>query len=312
MTWTSTQQENLLTLIRRRGERIALAQQLATLTKTIEQQRTQQAALYERWSHEQADVDRLERLSWASIYYNLLNRHDEQLTKEQAEAQRARLDYDAINAEVEALTQQLAALQTRLATYADVESAYTQMMQDKKQAVQEQQDTAYQRLADALTTAEQQVTELTEARQAGRQAAHEVDALIRLIGDAHRLGNWDMFTSSSLLSAMKYGKLDDVRDQSQRVGYSVNRFRSELADVHQQLHGEWTFDDGLTRFVDIFFDNVFTDFSVQRRIEKAQTNAQQLQAQLGQALDAVTKQHEKAITDQTQRTHALRTYLEQA
>lgn len=312
MTWTSTQQEILLTLIRRRGERIALEQQLASLDKAIEQQRTQQATLYERWNHEQADVDRLERLSWASIYHKLVNRHDEQLTKEQEEAQRARLDYDAVNAEVEALTQRLMALQQRLATYADVEPAYTQLMQVKKQVVQEQPDTAYQRLTDVLTAAERQVTELTEARQAGRQAAHEVEALIQLIEEAHRLGNWDMFLSSALLSAMKYGKLDDVRDQSQRVGYCVNRFRSELADVHGQLQAEWTFDDGLTRFVDIFFDNVFTDLSVQRRIESAQANAQQLQEQISQALSSIASQYETAIAEQTQRTQALRTYLEQA
>ncbi|MEZ0612200.1 hypothetical protein ACAW74_27065 [Fibrella sp. WM1] len=312
MTWTPTQQETLLTLISRRGERIALEQQLATLTKTIGQQRTQQTARYEQWSNEQADVDRLERLSWASIYYSLLNRHDEQLTKEQAEAQRARLDYDASSAQIDGLTTQLTALQTRLASYADVEPTYEQLMQQKEQVIQSQANTAYRQRVDALTTAQQRLTELTEAQQAGRQAAHEIDALVRLLDEACRLGNWDMFTSSSLLSAMKYGKLDDVRDQSERVGYSVNRFRAELADVHQQLAGEWTFDDGLTRFVDIFFDNVFTDFSVQRRIETAQANAHRLHEQINQALDTVTNHHETAIIDQTQRTHELRTYLEQA
>lgn len=312
MIWTSTQQENLLILIQRRGERLALEQQFASLKKTLDQQRTQQATLRDRWDDEQTDVDRLERLSWATIYYNLLSRHDQQLTKEKEEAQRARLEYEAQSASVEGLAQQVEKLQTNLSTYADVEEAYEMLIRNKEAAIQEQRDLTYEEHATRLTAAQQHLTEVAEAQLAGQETNEEVNQLISLLNEAHSLGNWDMFSNSSLLSAMKYSKLDDVRDQSILVRRSVQRFGSELADVHHQLRGEWTFDNGWTRFVDIFFDNIFTDMAVQRRIEQAQHNADQLYEQVMDMLANLTGQHEQALVEQTRRSHELRSYLEQA
>jgi hypothetical protein len=50
--------------------------------------------------------------------------------------------------------------------------------------------------------------------------------------------------------------------------------RTELADVHDvALTAPNPAIDGLTRFVDVWFDNIFTDLAVRDRIKQAEQNA---------------------------------------
>ena len=313
MTWTPTQQTELLDLIRRRGERDALQQQLNTATTLLHERQQEQQQLSKKVADEQADVDRLERLSWATIYYNLLNRHGEQLTQEQAEAQRARLDYDAITGLVDSLTEQIASVQQRLTAYADVEAAYNERIASKKDYVKAQPGNAYDQYAVALTAAEKHRYELKEAELSGKVALRGTTRLVTLLDEAKSWGNWDIYGGGSTFSSMmKHNKLDEVRDQSERVRKKLQAFQSELGDVHQTMTANWNLDDNWTRFVDIFFDNIFTDTTVQQRIEQAYKKAQHLEFKLIDALRALVKQYEQGVVEHDQRTHDLRTYLEGA
>ncbi|MEZ0483396.1 hypothetical protein [Fibrella aquatica] len=311
MTWTTTQQETLLTLIRSRGEQVVLTQQLNHVNGQLQQQQAHQADLYAQWNAEQVDVDRLGRLSWATIYYDLLNRREEQLTKEQAEARSARIAYDAVTAQVDTLISRVASLKNQLVAYADVETRYEALLREKTESVKAKPGNMYEVYATALQTAEQQIREIHEAQQASQEAAHEVNQLAALLDSAISLGNWDMFAGSTLISMAKYSKLDDVRDQSYRVNQSLQRFNLELADLHMQLRADLQL-DGFTRFADIFFDNIFTDYSVQQRINKAHHQSRMLADRIIYAQRQLDQQLNNALLERDKRTAELRTYLEQA
>ncbi len=258
-----------------------------------------------------ADVDRLGRLSWATVYYNLLDRRGEQLTNEQAEAQAARIAYDAVTAQVEALKSRVDSLTSQLEASADVALRYDTLVREKTEAVKGQPGNRYDVHASALQTTEQQVQEVQEAQQASNNALHEVNRLTSLLDSAISLGNWDMFAGSTLISMVKYNKLDEVRDQSYRVNQSLQRVKSELADIHLQLDAELQF-DGLTRFADIFFDNIFTDFSVQQRINEAHRQSRMLADKITFTQQQLDQQLKAALSDRDNRRAQLQTYLEQA
>ena len=257
-----------------------------------------------------SDVYNLERLSWARLYYDLLNRREVQLAKEQTEAKTARLRYEAEWALGQDLRIRVADLREKLAAYANVDAAYDALIQDKTGVVIARQDDRYQQYVAALSAAEKQLSEVSEARFAGLQAERAVGHLIDLLAEATSLGNWDMFTNSSVMSYLKYNKLDNVRDQSRVVSQSIQWFQSELADIQLDMTADWQV-DGFTRFVDIFFDNIFTDLSVQRRITKAYHDARMLGEHIAHALRQVEAQLANAQAGQEQRVIALRTYLEE-
>lgn len=298
MTWTPEQQQDLLRIIQRRNERDRLRQQQTQTRTELEKLRQQQATLRSQWENERADVDRLNRLSWASVYYALLNRKEEQLSQEEAEAQQAQLRYDAITAALTKRRQQLESQQTQLADYYDVDTDYEQRIGTKRVLLTNSLGNAYQpykqQLA-SLTASNLLMQELQEAHAAGLRALDEVIALNRLLNQARNLGTWDMLGGSTLSSVMKYNKLDAVREQSYRVTHTLQQFRAEYADLNRSFTADWQFDQGTTRFVDIFFDNIFTDAAVQSRIRQAHETAQALGNQLVSAIETLKNQIEQAV-----------------
>lgn len=315
MNWPIAQQEALLDVIRRRNERNQLQKQLERTQTDLATRQQQQAALLNLWQREQADVDRLDRLSWASIYYDLLNTKERQRSQEEAEAQQARLRYDVVSASVEELTQQLTEQQTRLTTYATVDADYDRFIQEKRIALSFSAGyvgSQYQQRLDKLTEQNHQLQELTEAHRAGLQALDEVFRLRKLLEQARNWGTWDMLGGSAFASMVKYQKLDDVRDQSYRVTQRLERFRAEYADLNQAFLTEWKFDHNFTRFVDIFFDNIFTDLSVQSRIRSATQTAQALENQLVNEITKLKAQLEQGVELAKQKSDDLQHFLETA
>ena len=313
MTWTPDQQETLLSLIQQRNERDVLKRQVAATTAELKKQQQEQARLASQWEKEQADVNRLNRLSWASVFYDLIDQKEQRLTKEEAEAQQARLRYDAVTASVAALHQQQQNQQSRLTTYDGIDSAYHQLIDEKQAAMKTSTDAAYepykQQIA-AVTVSNRQVQELQEAHTAGLAALDEVMVLNGLLNQARNLGAWDALGGSTFSSIMKYNKLDEVKEQSNQVSYRLQQFRAEYADLNRQFMADWQFDQGVTRFVDIFFDNIFTDWSVQARIRNAHETAQELERQLVSAVTTLKTEQERVTKEARQEADKLQLLLE--
>jgi hypothetical protein len=72
-------------------------------------------------------------------------------------------------------------------------------------------------------------------------------------------------------SAIKHSRLDEAANAAARADACLLALRTELADVPGvELTAPRLATDGLTRFVDIWFDNIFTDLAVHERIRQAQ------------------------------------------
>ncbi|WP_461131468.1 hypothetical protein [Spirosoma aerophilum] len=313
MNWTTAQQDALLNAIQRRNERDILKNQLVQTQTELEKRQHEQASLLDQWRDEQADVDRLNRLSWASLYHDLLNQKAQQLSKEEAEAQQARLRYDAVCATVNALQQQAEQQKKQLPDFGNVDTTYEQLIENKRKALLASSDAIreqYQQHLTELIHSNHYAQELTEAKHAGIQALQEVRQLGQLLNEAHTWGTWDMLGGSAISSMIKYRKLDEVRDQSQRVAHSLQQFRREYKDINQAFLPDWTFDDNLTRFVDIFFDNIFTDWSVQARINKAREAALTIENQLATAITELQSQLTQSAEQTKQTSEKFQRFVE--
>ena len=315
MAWTTAQQESLLNTIQRRNERAILQNQLVQTNAEVEKRQQEQALLRDQWQQEQADVDRLNRLSWASLYYDLLNRRDQQISQEEAEAQQARLRYEVVAGAVTDLQHQRDSQAKRLAQYATADADYEQLLQAKRTALYGRYDATsetYRNHLATLTQHNQYLQELAEAHRAGLRALDEVMHLRNLLDQSRNWGTLDMLGGSAFSSLVKYRKLDDVQEQSYRVTRSLEQFRVEYADLNQRFMADWNFDNNLTRFVDIFFDNIFTDWSVQSRINNARKTAQDLENRLITTLAVLKSQIEQSVEQTKQQANELQRFLESA
>ena len=75
-----------------------------------------------------------------------------------------------------------------------------------------------------------------------------------------------------LSSIAKHNKINDAEAHFRRVSSLISRFNKELGDI--KFEG-LTFSSTTIAF-DIFFDNIFTDFSVQSKINSSLDNVRSL------------------------------------
>ena len=315
MHWTSAQQEQLLAVISQRTSRDHIRRQLTQSESLAKQLDADLKAQYDSWQREQADVDRLQRLSWASLYYDFLNRKEQQLTKEEAEAQQAHARFDSINATLEATRARCHDLQQQLAPFSTVDAAYDSLIRQKQEAMARRTDETarrYQRQVEETERLDRKQKELVEAEQAGKLLLNDVMRLNKLLAEARSRGNWDLFLDSSLISYAKYQTLDKVRDQTFAVNHRLTLFQQEYADLGRTAPLNQLLTSNTTRFVDIFFDNIFTDWAVQSRIEKAQSAGRTLEDQLIPVIKSIQEEIIQLNARHTEQLAQLSGFLEQA
>lgn len=273
-----------------------LTSRLAALEPRLSEARSEYRRLAEAAATEQADVDRLERMSPSRIWASMRGSLEERLTREEAEAQaaayaaeRARVDLERLRSEAERLIRERDAL-------ARAEDAFDEALTEFSQAVDADADAtldtrslrenARRRLDDR-----QRRREADEALAAGRFALDRLNEARMELGSADSWSAWDTWGGGDIISSMmKHRRLDQATDRLRDASAALEVFSRELGDVHADLPGLTApMVDGLSRGLDIWFDNFFTDLMVRDRIKNAMRRVEESIRSVEDAIDAVER-----------------------
>ena len=113
--------------------------------------------------------------------------------------------------------------------------------------------------------------EIKEAREALLDLQDEIDSVIKGTESASRWGIFDIFADSSLVGFVKRGKIKDINSGLEIIRKKLEIAKKELGDVRMNLDEEIS-DTSYDFFVDIIFDNIFTDLRVNREIKEIREN----------------------------------------
>jgi hypothetical protein len=135
-----------------------------------------------------------------------------------------------------------------------------------------------------------ELREIEEAQAACAGAIGSLRAALDRIGSARSWGTYDTWFGGGLFSSMiKHDRIDDAEVAMREVDAALERLRRELADVG--VDGAAVGDVGvsdLSRSLDVWFDNFFTDLGVQARLRDADERLSEvgrLLVQVSEALD---------------------------
>jgi hypothetical protein len=245
----------------------------------IDEMATQLTALRTRHADELKDVERLEGLSLTRVLASLRGSRDETLERERAEADAARYRVAEAESRLDALRREQSAAQARLDQLAAAPGDYAAALDAKEHHLRQSGDPRRTRLLALAEERGRLTGEIHEAAEALRAAGTATQALSRVretLDSADGWSTFDTFGGGGLLtSAIKHSRLDEAAEEAARADRSLAALRTELADVPgaaltapQLAIGE------LTRFVDVWLDNIFTDLAVQDRINQAQENVE--------------------------------------
>lgn len=231
---------------------------------------------------EQAEADRLETPGLTVFFLRLRGKLEEKRYIEQAEAQAARIKYDAAVRELDEVKSELEAAQHELAALRGCENRYRAVFGEKQAVIRATGGAdaeALLALEEALSAATVREKELTEAVQAGEGALQTVRQILGSLDSAKSWGTWDLVGGGLITDLAKHSHLDDAQDLVERLQAQLRRFRSELSDVQVKCDLQLNV-EGFLRFADFFFDGLLSSWTVLDQISSAREQVLRTQGQI--------------------------------
>jgi hypothetical protein len=115
--------------------------------------------------------------------------------------------------------------------------------------------------------------DISEAIKAGLKALECIDAVIAGLQQAHNWGQWDVSGRNPMSNHLKYSAIDKAKDWAYESNRQLKVFEKELLDVYKQIPEDFQLHiDSFNRFIDVFFDNLITDWIIQQKIYNALNN----------------------------------------
>jgi hypothetical protein len=289
------------------AERLRLIGIREALAPDLEEAEADATKLEATLEDERRDVRRYERGVWAFLY-DLFADREARLTKEQREAVEAEARWRDGAALRDRLREEVASLGTRIDILANADTELATARMKKHEALLASGGPAAQELdgiGTQLGAIGVEAQAVDEALGAGDRAVVALAQLGAVLDSARNWGVADLMTDSFLVSWAKRNKLDEARSLAGAAQAEISVFRRELADVGVSLLTEI---EGLAdhhRFLDTWFDNIFSDFSVQGRINDARTTTESATQHVRQALEglrarraALTARHDTLMKQQ--------------
>ena len=274
------------------AERTRLTQIRDALAPDLAEAETDADKLAATLADEQKDVRRYESGVWAFLYDIFADRKG-RLTKEQHEALAAEARYQEAVTMRDRLREEVASLAARIAALKGAEADLAAARAGKQVLLVAEGGPAAAEL-DALTAAlgaaDAEGRAIDEALEAGARAHTALTQLAETLGSARSWGAADIMTDSLFVSWHKRNKLDEARSLAGVAQAEISVFRRELGDVGASLHAEIGMLADHHRFLDTWFDNIFSDFSVQGRIVNAQETTTAALTAIGESLGRLRDQ----------------------
>ncbi|MGO4600243.1 hypothetical protein [Terrabacter sp. 2RAF25] len=245
-------------------------------------------------TREQLDVERLERVSVLRLWSSLRGTREEDLERERAEADAADAALTAHANVVEHLRDRLAGLSRRAAQLEGADAEYVAALEGvagSGGAV----DEVHVREAVGELNRLRELREVEQARVAGRSALQALLAAKEKLDSADAWSGWDTFGGGGMLSsAFKHEALDEARQRMGLAAEALDRFTGELDDIHVPGIALPEI-SGMTRGLDIWWDNIFTDLAVRDTIKKALRDVHEALDRVEQTLASLDLRREQLV-----------------
>ena len=109
--------------------------------------------------------------------------------------------------------------------------------------------------------------EIVQGHNAGKNALQYLDQVAFHLKEAIKWGDWDMTSNNRYYDHMKHNSLDTAIDNAYKAKHALTIFNNELADVGYNNNSFGLNVEAFTKFSDVFFDNLISDWIVQSKIK---------------------------------------------
>ena len=255
------------------------------LERTVEEKIRQRDSLTDTlldlgriYDKQQEDVIDLEKLSFSNIYYTVLGQKKKMLEKEKREVLEAKLRYDACFEEREVLREEIGSYSDELRALSGCEERYEELLVEKRALIAKSDPILAKEITELFEKAEQlerDEKELSEAMEACETVLRISEEVCHCFSEAKYYAKLDIVSGDRDDTYRKYRWLDRAESLVVSLGIHMGRLRCELCDVKVEWDTKVDI-SSLTAFTDVWFDNVFTDIAVKKKVYKAADDAERV------------------------------------
>lgn len=249
------------------------------------------AVIEKQLKKEQRDVEKLEQTSLRSMFRKVLGDREQQLEKERQEYLAVSLRYNELTKSADLLTYELEVLEKKLADEEQLAIKVDSLMKKREEELMKDDPVIGKELLLIHRKMDRQhiaLKDVDEAIAMGTRAFQVLEAMLVELRKARNWGQYDMMGDRGVASFVKHRTIDKARNMATQARHYLMRFREELQDVYQDVQLNIHIDLGdFSRFTDIFFDNLISDWVVQQKIKKALQQVKNAADEVAYALKAL-------------------------
>ena len=222
------------------------------------------------------DIERLEKLSVKGLFHKILGSQEEQIEKERQEYLQVSLKFDEAKKSVELLEYEQNLLKGKTNDLPQLEKKLNRLIKQREKLLIEGNTPAGKQILDLLLimdTNREFIGNVQQVAKGGAEVILVLDKMAQHLRQAKNWGQWDMAGRQRSAGHMKHNQIDRAKDLSYHAKHLLVRFENDLRHIYGQQKFNLNIEfDSFSRFTDIFFDNLISDWIVQQKIQNALTN----------------------------------------
>ncbi len=241
---------------------------------------------------ENLDVEKLNKLSISSIFYTMLGKKEEKISKEEAEALTIRLKYETCLSTVLDMENHIDKIRNEFYQYSGCEDKLKAVLEEKKNLILNSKDNITEKILNLMeyeSNLHSNIRELREAITSGDSVYSSLQTTEESLDSAKSWGTWDLFGGGLISDIAKHGHIDDAQNQAEATKRLLATFKHELADVANIQVYDIEIGSFAT-FADYFFDGLLADWFVQNKISDSLDNVCQCKSQITTILSRLNAQ----------------------
>lgn len=215
--------------------------------------------------NEKKDVDALETLSFTTFFHKIRGTYEAQRTKEEDDYYAAKLLYEE---KKEVLRQMRQHKDKQSLLHKEAKETLKELLRKRREEYVEGQELE-EELVKKKSALYYTKKELSEAREALLAVIETGEEAKRYLNSAQGMATIDTFLRGGMITDLiKYGELEKSTQYLALLETLVTRLQGELQDVEEAFSSTLETIEPPEQFIDIFFDNIFTDWGVREKITK--------------------------------------------
>lgn len=225
--------------------------------------------LQKQLDKENADIEKLEKLSIKKLFHKVLGNKEKQLEVERQEFLELSLKYNEHKKSIELLEFELNVLENKRHGIPGLKKEITKLKKKREKEILKSNNRIGKRLRSIVEETDYLVMgrkEYEEAILVGQDILTHLQAAVKYLRNAGEWGSYKNMGGGRMSSYNQRGAIEKARGIIIKTQHLFRIFKKELQDINVHDFDTSINAEQLNGFTNIFFDNLITDWIIQKKI----------------------------------------------